>query len=178
MGQIYNSDAINVNAAGGSGPVVPNIEAPGYIGFFAVDTGTSGFHIYPGDLTPADGLNYASVTTGAVILQVYSSVRSGGTYRCQGEAGYPGTSGHGAMIFQRIDTPELFENRLRTGTDITISNCRYSRADNTGITCDIEVNGTIYPFTATPDDIHTVYGPLIYQRAVAGEYGEVAPYVA
>ena len=31
------------------------------------------------------------------------------------------------------------------------------------------------PFTATPDD-STDYGPEIYQRAVAGDFGEIAAY--
>ena len=33
------------------------------------------------------------------------------------------------------------------------------------------------PFTASPDD-HTSYGPELFARAVAGDFGEIADYVA
>lgn len=46
-------------------------------------------------------------------------------------------------------------------------------------TIDVEVNHPVYgwiPFTASPNDSES-HGLLIYQAALAGMYGEIAPYV-
>ncbi|MCY1439113.1 Caudovirales tail fiber assembly protein, lambda gpK [compost metagenome] len=53
---------------------------------------------------------------------------------------------------------------------------RWANAEHTAINLAlvIEELGEI-PFTATPDD-STDYGPEIFQRAVAGEFGEIAAY--
>jgi hypothetical protein len=54
----------------------------------------------------------------------------------------------------------------------------YANAEGTAVNCTVlhEDFGKM-PFTASPDDIFTDYGPDIYNRAVAGEYGDVAAYV-
>lgn len=47
-------------------------------------------------------------------------------------------------------------------------------------TIDLEINHPHYgwvPFTASPDDVEE-HGRDLYARAVAGEFGEIAPYVA
>ena len=45
---------------------------------------------------------------------------------------------------------------------------------------DVEINHPVHgwiPFTASPDDVEPL-GPEIYGRAIAGEFGPIAPYVA
>lgn len=61
---------------------------------------------------------------------------------------------------------------------ITVRNLRYSSPDNSSV--DLEIEHPEYgwiPFTATPDDTEQ-HGRDIYEAALAGEYGQVAPYVA
>ncbi|MFB5948379.1 hypothetical protein [Klebsiella pasteurii] len=60
-----------------------------------------------------------------------------------------------------------------------INSPRYANADNTAITVNMDIDniGEDIPFTATPDD-STDYGPDIYKRALAGEYGDIAAYIA
>lgn len=59
-----------------------------------------------------------------------------------------------------------------------IRNLVYSSADNS--TIDVEMNHPEYgwiPFTASPDDIEQ-HGRDLYARAIAGDFGPIAPYVA
>ncbi|CAI1716465.1 MULTISPECIES: tail fiber assembly protein [Serratia] len=54
----------------------------------------------------------------------------------------------------------------------------YANAEGTVINCMVlHVDFGDIPFTASPDDTFTDYGPDIYNRAVAGEFGDVAAYV-
>lgn len=55
---------------------------------------------------------------------------------------------------------------------------RYINSDNSAIDLIVKFVEMPHelPFTANPDDI-TDYGPDLYYRAQAGEYGPVAPYV-
>jgi hypothetical protein len=56
-------------------------------------------------------------------------------------------------------------------------NPKYSQADNS--TIDIEINHAVYgwiPFTADPKDVEA-HGRELFAQAVAGEFGEIAPYV-
>jgi hypothetical protein len=61
---------------------------------------------------------------------------------------------------------------------ISASNPRYSNAEGTSI--DLQVQFDTFPdpgpFTAVPNDIYP-YGTQLYNDAVAGVYGPVAPYV-
>ncbi len=61
-----------------------------------------------------------------------------------------------------------------TYTDVL--NPQWANAANTAINLVLVTDelGAI-PFTATPDD-STSYGPEIYELAVAGEFGDIAPY--
>lgn len=58
------------------------------------------------------------------------------------------------------------------------SNPVYANEQNTRI--DLQVKfaqfNEVLPFTATPDD-PMPYGIVLYNRAVAGEFGTIAPYV-
>jgi len=57
-----------------------------------------------------------------------------------------------------------------------VRNPQYSNAD--GTTIDVELNHPEYgwiPFTASPDDVEQ-HGRDIYVAAIAGEYGDIAPY--
>lgn len=55
----------------------------------------------------------------------------------------------------------------------------YANADQTLITLQVKFAefDEVLPFGATPND-SMPYGVELYNRAVAGEFGEVAPYVA
>ncbi|MGO4003741.1 tail fiber assembly protein [Pseudomonas fluorescens] len=57
-----------------------------------------------------------------------------------------------------------------------VSNPQWANAEHSAINL-LLVTETLasMPFTATPDD-STNYGPEIYQRAVAGDFGEIADY--
>lgn len=55
--------------------------------------------------------------------------------------------------------------------------CQYAAPDNSLIYCEVLVSGIWYPFTASLAD-GTTWGPAIYNAAVAGEFGDVAPYQA
>lgn len=60
-----------------------------------------------------------------------------------------------------------------------VKNPVWADAENTAINCDVAFDGLkedFVPFTATPHD-STTYGPEIYAKCVAGEYGGIAPYV-
>jgi hypothetical protein len=54
---------------------------------------------------------------------------------------------------------------------------RYGSPDNSTINLIVKFVEMAHelPFTANPNDV-TDYGPDLYHRAVAGEYGTVAPY--
>ena len=62
-------------------------------------------------------------------------------------------------------------------TITNIRSPRYSSPDNSTIDVLIDLDGETMPFTATPYDPHD-HGVDIYERAVAGEFGEIAPYIA
>jgi hypothetical protein len=60
-----------------------------------------------------------------------------------------------------------------------VKNCVYANAETTKINClvkFVEFNEEL-PFTATIDDVET-HGKDIFNRAIAGEFGAIAPYVA
>ena len=58
-----------------------------------------------------------------------------------------------------------------------IRNPRYSSASNGTIDVTLELDGETVDFTASPND-STDHGLDIYERAVTGEFGTVAAYVA
>jgi hypothetical protein len=69
------------------------------------------------------------------------------------------------------------ENKM---TPIYIANPRYEVEDQTVITLDVkfeELGDVLLQFGATPNDVEA-HGRDLYVRAVAGEFGEIAPYVA
>lgn len=62
---------------------------------------------------------------------------------------------------------------------ISASNPRYSNSENTSILLDCEFShypGEVMPFNAMPNDV-AAHGRDVYARAVAGEFGPVAPYI-
>lgn len=58
-----------------------------------------------------------------------------------------------------------------------VKNCQYSNDSNTGINCTVlfENLGWV-EFTASPDDVP--HSKEIYERAQAGEFGSIQPYVS
>lgn len=67
-----------------------------------------------------------------------------------------------------------------TITLISAANPRYSNAERTAIIADCEFShlpGEVHPFCAMPTDTEA-HGREVYARAVASEFGQIAPYVA
>lgn len=62
---------------------------------------------------------------------------------------------------------------------INIKSPKFTSASNNSIdiTCDIKNIGNAILFTASKTD-STLYGRNLYERALAGEFGDVAEYVA
>jgi len=62
---------------------------------------------------------------------------------------------------------------------ISATNPQYLNAEGTAITLDCEFShlpGETHPFCAMPTDVE-VHGREVYARAIAGEFGQIAPYV-
>jgi hypothetical protein len=61
---------------------------------------------------------------------------------------------------------------------INVSSPVYANADGTAINCTLlHTDFGEIPFTASPDDVFTDYGPDIYNQAITGEFGDIAAYV-
>lgn len=60
------------------------------------------------------------------------------------------------------------------GYNIDGRNPRYDVSGDGSILLEINLDGEWVPFIARPDD-STEYGPELYLRAVAGEFGPIAP---
>jgi hypothetical protein len=62
-----------------------------------------------------------------------------------------------------------------------VKNCKWANAEHSSIECEVnfsDVNSEEWsPFGANPND-HYEHGREIFAKAVAGEFGEVAEYVA
>lgn len=62
-----------------------------------------------------------------------------------------------------------------------VRNCKWATEDHSSIECEVNFNDITdeewSPFGANPND-HYEHGREIFARAVAGEFGEVAEYVA
>lgn len=95
---------------------------------------------------------------------------------CMGNA-YSEPAGAGAnTLFVRVDSVTMEGGALISLTDV-VRNLSYAAADNSLSDCELYFNGVWHPFTASPND--TVWwGKDIYNAAVAGELGDVAPYTA
>lgn len=64
-------------------------------------------------------------------------------------------------------------------TPIYIANPRYENQDQTVIGLDVkfaELGDILLPFGATENDVEE-HGRQLYARAIAGEFGPIAPYV-
>lgn len=67
-----------------------------------------------------------------------------------------------------------------TITLISAANPRYSNEERTSIIVDCEFShilGEVHPFCATPTDAEA-HGREVYAKAIAGDFGQIAPYVA
>ncbi|SUW63307.1 Prophage tail fibre N-terminal [Buttiauxella agrestis] len=163
---------------GQEGDVIPDFEAPGFIGFFVVQTGASSVYFRPGDEVAASEIAYSAVSDPAFYMLQANVNPAGGTWRCLGYAASQGQSGGKAVMpFQRCDVISLALLSLKEAAVIEIENCQFSAPDKVMIDCEIVFNGKRHPFTASQHDV-TTYGPIIYQNAVNGLYGEVAAYSA
>lgn len=56
-----------------------------------------------------------------------------------------------------------------------IQNPKWANVDKTAITINIDLDGEIVPFVASPNDC-TDYGPKIYQDCIDGKCGEIAEF--
>lgn len=122
--------------------LIPEFEAPGFIGFFSVYTNSSSIRFNPGDEVAASQLSYSAINDPAAFMIQSSTHPAGGTWRCLGFAGYQGQSvGKAVMPFQRVDTlppqPVKKLRGLRTGG----RNCTYSAPDESMIDCEVFMRG-------------------------------------
>ncbi|WP_234262241.1 prophage tail fiber N-terminal domain-containing protein [Klebsiella aerogenes] len=136
----------------------------------------------PGDSCPGSALKYAGLTnstTGYSIVKK-DTPQPTGTWEVRGVITAAVDSSYEVSVFVRVDGTTLMSAiRLLEATTVSdrIRNCRYSAEDNSLIDCEVLVGAKWYPFTASPAD-STKWGPVIYNSAVAGRFGEVAPYQA
>lgn len=157
-------------------PAIPAFGEPGAGGFFRVDK--SGFNsLNPAGTISGSNLRYAGINTGstAVIADMSGSAPSG-TWEARGYLTVTGDSSITASYFTRIDTVSASHMRSSNGSSI-VRNPRYVVADGSLIDCELFFRNAWHPFTASPVDV-TWWGREIYERAQAGEYGDVAAYVA
>lgn len=157
----------------GTSIVVPEFEAPGFIGFFAISTASTTAFIHPGDEFPASQLAYTAVSDpSSILLQRYNSP-SGGTWRSAGFATYQSqVASYAATVFQRVDVIDT----ARSGRQLAISDCIFSKEDQSMIDCLITIGDKSRPFSACKNDAMP-WGREIYQNALSGMYGEIQPYV-
>ncbi|MFP2239966.1 prophage tail fiber N-terminal domain-containing protein [Pseudescherichia vulneris] len=171
----------------GASSVPASWDAPGsYVfGYYTVAAGES--YLSPGATVPASAVSVGDVqvsVSGGVTTVTLGWVKhpSGGTWRLQGSTGRRDTvpditSMQCGLVFVRIDNPPAITLTGQPGAvQYSARNCRYTAADHSIIDCEIQNADKWLPFTASPED-STTYGPIIYQNAVAGLYGEVSPYV-
>lgn len=156
--------------------LIPEFEAPGFIGFFSVYTNSSSIRFNPGDEVAASQLSYSANNDPAAFMIQSSTHPAGGTWRCLGFAGYQGQSvGKAVMPFQRVDTlppqPVKKLRGLRTG----VRNCTYSAPDESMIDCEVFMGGRWRPFTACASD-NTEWGKDIFSNALSGFYGTVTEF--
>lgn len=62
---------------------------------------------------------------------------------------------------------------------LEVQNPIYANPQHTAVNLEVRFDGfgdVFLPFTAVPDDIEE-HGRLLYQNAIAGEYGQIAEYV-
>lgn len=164
---------------GGSGSSVPEFGGPGDCGFFkhSNDTTTSN----PGDSVPGSSLNYCCINTD---LGQYGNEYQGsgtypaGTWRVGGLTQTTAQAGESITVCIRIDDATLHRTlrHSNNGSQI-VRNPVYSAADNSTIDCEVFFRNKWHPFTASLTDC-TIWGREIYERARAGEFGNVAEYPA
>jgi hypothetical protein len=154
---------------------LPVFGMPGASGFFICSDTAA---LTPSDTTSGSKLRYAGINDGETPLVPYANNTPPGTWQMRGYVSSSVDSTREATMFIRIDGTNLVSaKQLLQAVSINerVRDCRYSSADESTIDCEVLVNGTWYPFTAAADDL-THYGPLIYESAVSGNYGEVAAY--
>ncbi len=154
---------------------------PGFRGLFTYLDADNGA-LEPGETCAGSLLHFAGVTnsTAGYSIVTRSSPQVTGTWAVHGVINAAVDSTLAASVFVRIDgTTQMSSTQLLETATFSdrIRNCRHSVADNSMIDCEVLVNGKWYPFTASPAD-STTWGPAIYNAAVAGRFGEVAPYQA
>lgn len=173
--QVYPS----VSSDGSNDVIIPDVGEPGSSGSFMHVNNNDAGH-YPGETFAATAIYYAGINDGGNLIQGSGGHPTGGTWQLRGYFQIGTTAGHSAAALTRIDGTNLMSaTHLLQATAVSdrVRNCRYSAADNSMVDCEVLVGAKWYPFTASPAD-STTWGPAIYNAAVAGLFGEVAPYLA
>jgi hypothetical protein len=165
---------------GGSHPFIPETwDAPGSIAmmYYQVSSQTeprqAGTIFSGGSFTA--GCVFKDGPTGDVTLENLEQAASG-TWRLQGIV-MAGNKGRSMTLAMRIDGAELPARVMLESALIgsRVKNCRYSAPDNSMIDCEVLVRDAWYPFTASAND-STTWGPVIYENAVNGKFGQVSGY--
>ncbi|WP_370611831.1 prophage tail fiber N-terminal domain-containing protein [Klebsiella aerogenes] len=161
-----------------SDSILPGWYEPGASGLMKVPLSAG----YPGNTIGGSSLRYAGVMDDGsqTRIQYTDGNIPSGTWELNGYVSSGGTGTHMATFCRRIDGTNLMPSSHLlqvTTTSDRIRNCQYSAPDNSLIDCEVLVSGKWYPFTASPTD-STAWGPVLYNAAVAGQFGEVVPYQA
>ncbi|HHI2551348.1 TPA: hypothetical protein ACP41M_001064 [Klebsiella aerogenes] len=173
-GPMTPGDYSNFDERYGNAPI-PALNEPGSSGMFMHinDASVHG----AGETFAASAIQYCSINDGGNLIQSYGGGQPpGGTWELRGYLVASSTAAHSAATFIRTDTASSVALRSSNGVSI-VRNPKYSAADNSLIDCELFFRNAWHPFTANPNDV-TWWGREIYERAQAGEYGDVAAYVA
>lgn len=158
-------------------PIVPVLNSPGDRGFFIM-AGTSSASI-AGVFVAGSKLTPAGVTgDGAVVFNGVGIIP--GTWQLRGYIAASNTAPNTASEFVRVDgTPEMPLQTILASADqqSLVRGCAYASADGTSINCEVYANKRWWPFTANRSD-SAYWGSVIYTNAVAGQYGDVKPYIS
>ena len=144
------------------------------ISFFTINSNTI-TSAHPGDTVAGDTLQLAGINDGSGLIQGYVNRSVAGTWEVSGNFIPTPQGAHCASTLIRIDGTNLMAMQyFQPATHLFLAsqpfrNCQYAASDNSLIYCEVRVEDTWYPFTASPTD-STKWGPLIYNASRWGSW--------
>lgn len=158
----------------GGGSTIPALGEPGSPGFFILKDNTAD-PLLPGDTVSGSAIWYAGVSNGTSPVASYSIAPSG-TWEARGYVGSLTPSVSRASLFVRVDqvaTTQQNIDSLKSGG--MTRNFQYANAEGTAIDCELLFRNAWHKFTARANDL-TWWGKMIFEGAIAGDYGEITAY--
>lgn len=159
---------------------VPALGAPGCL---AMCMYTKNGAAVPGAKIAGSALHYAGAMgteARSTTLYYVPSPALPGTWQLNGttevDTSLPDPGNSSVSVFVRIDgVGTLSASHLLLAANGTgsVRNCHYANAEHSLIDCEVLYREQWIPFTASPDD-EAHWGPLIYQHALSGKYGDIA----